>query len=421
MRFNQRLRDLAKMPLGRVGTCLVGFAVCLAPAWMFADTLQNYRLHSDDFAYLAGSRTLNRALAALFQPHNTHIVPAWRLLTWALVACAGSLSNLQPVFAGAAYGILVAVMLMVGRLVARETGNEVLGLAAMAFTGSTSLMNAAGTWYSASQTLWAGFGILATLWYLQEFRRRGGRWRLLAAAVCTWLAAGFWSIGHAAGPVGAVYLFCDGRAKCKRVAWAPLAATGLAIVLALAVGGRKINATVSFGGRTTVEAAKPLQGAFHTLQAVPEDLIFGNLGLTVATTLGQGAVMTLGLAACWAWSALRRGRPGALECAGGALVVISFFVEWTVRGYLPFFLLRGAVPWYDTIPHIGWVLFVAGWWAGHNAPANSAPSRATVGGALAVLLIQGALIAVNQPRIDALLNKQVPSTIPEELRDVHIP
>src|SRR5208337_338033 len=116
-----------------------------------------YRLYSDDFAYAAASRTLPRTLANLFVPHNVHIVPAWRLVTWALVAWSGSLVKLPEVLAQAAYGILVAVILMTGRLVARETGRAGMGLAAMAAVGTTSVMASPACWYSSGQTLWAGF------------------------------------------------------------------------------------------------------------------------------------------------------------------------------------------------------------------------------------------------------------------------
>jgi hypothetical protein len=390
---------------------------------MLGDLLQYYRLHSDDFAYVSASRTLPRALASLFVPHNTHVVPAWRLLTWGLVAAAGRLANLQVTFAGAAYASLTATMLLMGRLVARETGRPLLGFAAMVATGSTAMMTASATWYSASQALWAGFGILATLWYLQGFRRSGGRVHLVMAALSCWLAGGFWSIGHAAGPIGTIYLFAAGGARCRRVAWVPLAATALAVALAFAFGGQRINRTESFGGRTTLEAAHPVQGLLYTMQAIPEDLIFGNLGLNCATTAAQGAVLTLGLAACWAASVLRRRPANCLELAGGALFVSSFLVEWTVRGYESYTYLRGAVPWYDTIPHLGFVLFLAGWCAGsgESRPAAKSVPLAT-GTALAVLLFQAALITLNQPRVDAVLQKRMlPKIIPEELARYHIP
>lgn len=99
----------------------------------------------------------------LFEPHNTHVVPAWRVVTWALVRTAGTLPRLPSVLAVASYSILIAVMLLTGRLVARESGRAALGLAAMALVGTTSLMLAPAIWYSAGQPLWAGFGILTAL------------------------------------------------------------------------------------------------------------------------------------------------------------------------------------------------------------------------------------------------------------------
>jgi hypothetical protein len=411
-----------RRPVGAVGTFGLVSLIVLAPAWLFGGALESYRLYSDDFAYVAASRTWPRTLESLFGPHNTHIVPAWRLLTWALVAGAGRLANLQAVFAGAAYGILAAVMLLMGRLVARETGRTVVGLAAMVVVGTTSLMQSAATWYSASQTLWAGFGILSTLWYLQGWRRSGGAWRLVLAGLAAWVASGFWSIGHAAGPVGAVYLWADGRPHCRRVAWIPLVATLLFVAIIMSLGGRRINATISFGGRTTLEATKPLQGVLHTLQAIPENLIFGNLGLTPETTAAQGAVLTLALVAVWFATVRRRRWANPLECAGAALVLVSSLVEWSVRGYLPFSSLRGLVPWYDTIPDIGFVLFLAGWWAGPG-PGPQAKGREplTRGGALTILALQAALLTLHQPRAEAQFQARLPAMTEEEARVLPIP
>src|SRR5271157_3557894 len=80
-------------PVGRASlVVLVGFIVC-APWLLFFDPISLprhphiardpaaiYRLQNDDFAYVAASRTLGRTLSNLFAPHNTHIVPAWRIL-----------------------------------------------------------------------------------------------------------------------------------------------------------------------------------------------------------------------------------------------------------------------------------------------------------------------------------------------------
>src|SRR5262245_33400472 len=77
-----------RRPAGRSGTALVVFGIVAAGFWMIfdpfdyicRDPVRYYRLHSDDFAYIAGSRDLSRTLENLYVPHNTHIVPAWRIV-----------------------------------------------------------------------------------------------------------------------------------------------------------------------------------------------------------------------------------------------------------------------------------------------------------------------------------------------------
>lgn len=397
-------------PLGRIATLTLALGIVLVPAWLFADPLANYRLHSDDFEYLANSRTLGEAVANLFRPHNTHIVPTWRLLTWGVMAIAGRLANLQAVLASVAYGALVAAMLLTGRIVARESGRAWLGLVAMVALGTTSVMESSATWYSSGQTLWAALGILAMLHYLQGWRMRRGWWRLAMAVVSAWAAGGFWTIGHAAGPVGAAYLWADGRKRCRIAAAVPLAATAAAVLIALALGGRQINAKISFHGRTEKEAVNFVAGATHTLQAIPEELVFENLGLEAETTIEQGAVLTGLIVVLWLVSLPRWGRPSPLEMAGGVLIVSAYYVEWSFRGYLPFSSLRGVVPWYDTMPHVGAVLFASGWAMralGPTAGRGVEPVRLRQ--AVGILVLQAALVVVHQPRVDALFVHGIPA------------
>jgi hypothetical protein len=142
----------------------VGLQVCAAPALLFfgalgpgvCDPFRVYTMQRDDFEYVARSLTLRRAVANLFVPHATHIVPSWRLLTWGVVCSAGRLSSLPNALAIVSYGALVAVMLVTGRLVACEIGRTSAGLAAVAAAGISALMMPPATWYAAGQTLWAG-------------------------------------------------------------------------------------------------------------------------------------------------------------------------------------------------------------------------------------------------------------------------
>jgi hypothetical protein len=384
------------------------------------DPTSIYRLYGDDFAYIAASRTLPRAVSNLFVPHLTHVVPAWRLWTWTLVAGAGLLERLPAVLAVASYAILVAVMLLIGRFVALETGRPALGLAAMVAMGTTSVMASPTCWYSAGQTLWAGFGVLATLWYAQHYRRSRILLSLPLAAGSAMLAGWSWTIGHVAGPVAALYLWLDGRRPCRWAAAAPLAGTGLAVLLSVLLGASRVDSPASLHGRTTREAADPLEGVLHTAQAIPENLMLGNLGLKVRTTETQGVVLTLLVLGTWASIRWRQGLLRAfnpLECTGAGLVLVSYLIEWTVRGYMPFRYLRTIsmgmiVPWYDTVPQIGAVLFAAGWIAGPRSIQGPVrPGRAGRPSRLDALRVLGLLAVVfvlNRPRVELLWRNWVP-------------
>jgi hypothetical protein len=463
-----RLAEVLRRPVGGIGFSFLVLILSSAPYVLFFDPVgvipwrahsdrepkSIYLLFSDDVAYIAGSRTWSHTVSNLLMPHNTHIVPAWRIVTWALVRCAGNVEGLPEVFAIASYSILVIVMLLTGRLVARETGRNVLGLAAMALVGTTSLMLAPATWYSAGQPLWAGTGILATLWYSQFYRRSGRKLALLFAAVSALIAGGFWTVGHMAGPTSAVYLWVDGRRRCRLAAIVPLAASILAIVLSLALAARPIDATISFHGRTAREAFDLMQGVLHTAQAIPENLVFANVGLSAETTPIQGIVLTLGLLVLWtqrAWRQMFRSRSelakvdralkpglagslsllGPLECAGAALLLGSYLVEWSFRGYFEFRFLRTInshfmVPWYDIIPQIGAVLLALGWWSARKPDQSTGvfrekPLPATWLGALGVVALASGLIVVNRPRVENLVRSSVHALLPSELMQFQIP
>jgi hypothetical protein len=444
------LNALSQRPVGRWGRWVLILVLSASPYVLFFDPvglvpwrahttrepLANYLIFSDDVAYIAGSRTWSRTVANLLVPHNTHIVPAWRLVTWGLVQCAGNLETLPQVLAVASYSILVVVMLMTGRIVERETGRTAFGLAAMALVGTTSLMLVPATWYSAGQPLWAGAVILATLWYAQFYRKTGRKLALVLSAVSALFGGSFWTLGHLAGPTSAVYLWIDGRRRCRLAAIVLLGTSILAVVLSFALAARPIDARISFHGRTALEALNPPQGVLHTAQAIPENLIFANLGLTVQTTAFQGVIFTLGLLLLWTrrvWRQALRSRslkddsPTAtrldgfalspLECAGAALALGSYLVEWSFRGYFEFKFLRTInlhfiVPWYDVIPQIGAVLMALGWWSSSNPEQASRLVRAkpvptTWLGALGVVVLATGLIVLNRPRVESLVRSTV--------------
>src|SRR5262249_7858322 len=152
------------------------------------------------------------------------------------------------------------------------------------------------------------------------WRMKGGWYRLVLALLTAWAAGAFWTIGHAAGPTGAIYLWCDSRRHVRLASCVPLLATVASIGLALALGGRYINAKISFHGRTEREAVNFAAGASHTMQAIPENLVLENLGLECEMTEIQGALLTGFLFVLWILSWSKWGLPGPLEWSGMFLV-----------------------------------------------------------------------------------------------------
>jgi hypothetical protein len=393
----------SKRPVGRPTILAVALLSCLASGWLFADALTNNWVRGDDWEYIASSRTLDRTIANLLTPHNVHVVPVWRLVTWGVIASAGRLVDVRPALARAAFAVLVATMLLVGRFVTKETRRPLIGLAAMVVVGSTGLMYPAGTWYSASQALGAGVGVLVMLMYLQGYRRSGGVWRLGMAVLATWAAAGCWTAGYVAGPVGTAYLLADGRRRSLRAAAIPFLAAVVAAATILASRGRAIEgqSTISFHGRKVEQAFKVHLAPLYAVQSVAERLAFGELGLVTETTFEQSAVIFLCIFA--AWGATRRALPSPLEAAGATLMIGSYLIPMAFRTYLPFSSLRGQVPWYDAIPQVGAVLFGAGWWAGllPQVPARTySPLRRS--GVAALIGLQLALLALQVPRVNTL-------------------
>ena len=398
-----------------MGLALLGLWIVTAPAVLFFDPAtfapnrhghivrdprEFYQLFSDDVAYVAASRTLGsdgrQSPGPAQHAHRAELATVdlgpgrrWR----------GASSRLPEVLAVASYGILVAVMLMTGRLVARETGRVGPGLAAMVLIGTTSLMLTPAMWYSGGQPLWAGFGILSALWYAQSFRRNG-RWLTLAlAAVAGSVAGGFWSVGHLAGPVTAVYLWFDGRRRCRLAAAVPLGGDGpdrRPHALVRRAADRQHGQLPRAHG--PAKPPIPIQGTITTAQAIPREPgprqsragcgDHPGPGLRAdarpAGLLGQPTLAATSRDPCRSpdqaarTPAVSSGLGGdgprsswpsfafnPLECAGAALVLGCYLLEWTFRGYLDYHNLRTInpyviVPWYDAIPQIGAVLFAAG-------------------------------------------------------------
>jgi hypothetical protein len=401
---------------------LLVFVLLTLPRWLLSDQLAYPALAGDDFEYVADARDGPRMLSNLFKPHNTHIVPLFRLWTFALVETSGRLSRLPEALSCGSYFTFAIALLLVGYLVYRATHRPVAGLAAMATLGLSTVMEPVIVWYSAGQALCAGSAIVASLIALECWLSRGGAWRLGLAAVSGIAAPLIWSGGLLAGPAAAVYLWTVGKLRDRRAALAILVLTGcLAGLLARSVN-REIEQSTESGRRRHGVVEKATQAVRSTAIAIPEVLVLRNLGIDAELTGPQGMVFCFALG--WWWSRTGPGRVSRLEAAGAAIVVGSYLMVYYFRGYMPYEDMR-PVGWYHGIPEIGAVLFAAGWWSrcrDDADPEHTARSSVlTRRELLTILTLASALVALHVPRATRLVLTAAPKMSPEETAKFPIP
>ncbi|MFO0908844.1 MAG: hypothetical protein U0794_10880 [Isosphaeraceae bacterium] len=319
------------------------------------------RLQLDDFEYVAESRTPAALSRSAFTPHNTHLVPLFRVWTYLWVRAAGSLAELPEAFGVAGYLTYVVTMLLLGHVIAWESGRTAHGFAFMALFGVSALLEPTVRWFAASQALLAGTVVLASLAAWQRWRA-GGSWVwLLLGTLATMAAPLVWSGGYVAGPAGLVYLLASGQSRDRRVAWVPLAGSLAVAVAAALVAGSTIAAPANFHDRTLREAINPIQGAISTAQGCVEILALHNLGLeALATTAGQGSC-----SACSVWPRGLRGaaapaRANPLEAAGATVLHSRFRPDQRGGGATSRSIASATLSWYQAIPQLGAVLFLAG-------------------------------------------------------------
>ena len=411
-------RGLLQRPLGLARAALIGAVVLAAMSWHFGDAFTNFRIHGDDWPYLAESRTVSALRSNLGTPHNAHVVPLFRLLTHVICRASGTLEGLPSALERSCVVVIALVMLGTGHLVAHETKSLPLGLAAMALTGLTSTLESCASWFSAAQTLWAALMVVGMLVALQAYRRRENRLWLIPAAAAAMAAPSLWSGGYAAGPVGAVYLALDFRPRVRRAALVPVLAGAVSIALLLILRG---GFTVARGDAPESGIAWTMSGVnglSYIVQVIPEILVLRNLGIDASTTWIQGAVLTAAIAVLWIRT---RGpaRPTPLEGAGAALALIPQAMALAFRGGYPFSSLRD-LGWYYTMPHVGAVLFVCGWIATCRIPPRSRMDG-TLGGGLLVLVLSAALLTLHYSRERRLLIESVPPMLPVEAKVFPIP
>ena len=310
---------------------LVGLTLA-APFWLLADEVTYFIISGDDFAYIAESRTWPITFANLMTPHNTHIVPLFRLWTAILVTLAGRLANLPTVIGVASYLGLVAAMLAVGRFVYKETQRTAVSLAAMGFLGISTVLESAVTWYSAGQAVCAGAAVVLTLNLTRSWRVKGGQWRFGLMLISVIAAPAIWSGGHVAGPAAAAYLWVWGGKRARHAALVLMGLAASVVLLELVLIRHEARETAIIWEIHEGLLPRPIQAILHSTQAISETLVFANLGLDTITSPLQSVAIVIGLGVVWRWSKGTRRRISPLEAAGATIVIVSclmvYILSW---------------------------------------------------------------------------------------------
>jgi hypothetical protein len=391
---------------------LLAIAICAGPLWLWYSPIQSYFLKGDDFVYLARSRTGASVREHLFEPHNGHVVPLFRLETYVLARLAGSLAAVPRSFAFASCCTLLAAMAVAGHIVARETGRAPLGLAAMAAVGFSTVLGPAILWYSAGQALAAGVAILITMAFLQAWRSRRSLSLLFLGTLAAAAAPLFWTAGYTAGLVGLVYLWSDGRRASRLASALPIAGSAMTGLLAWIFAGPALPATNELSRQSSNALANVSAISSHTTQAICEALVLSNLGLEAATSAVQSVVLLGILVAAWLWSrheatpASRwpHWRLNPLETAGATLIITNYGLVFAARGLGMNYDKLRALGWYDAIPQLGAVLFASGWWSGQiDSPPPRRLNRPNCRELVGVALFAAIMLLMQVPRANRVI------------------
>ncbi len=415
-----RLGSRIGRPAGGLVTLVLVLGILAAPAYLYREELKTYALFGDDFIYISNVLDVPTLVDHLLKPHNTHVVPLWRIWNHLVVVASGPLERMPLVFGAAAYFGLAVAMVAVGLFAGKESGRTAIGLVAMAMVGVTTVNRSTLTWYSAGQALWAGTGVVVTLLAARRWARKGGVVAFVLLILSALAAALWWSGGLLAGPTAAAYLMAKrppGRTRGALIALGVVAVASAAAIVVVSLPAMNQNKIV---WETHKELwPRPIQAVFHTAQGTVEMVLIGGIGLDATTSPWQSALIVGGLLALWLRSKGGPGNVNPLEASGLVLLFGSYYLAYVFRGNLPFDNLR-EVTWYNAVPYMGATLFVAGLWQG-LAPAQGGGGRLTLGQAGMVGGVVAVLLAIHAPREERLVIAEGPRLLPSEQLRFPIP
>lgn len=348
--------DIPERPSRRDRTLVLGLALVILLAWPYAQRLRHPSLYADDIVRVAFTRNLPVS-RTLFLPFNEHMAPLFDLVTrsvWALTD--GRLVQAPLAFTIAGLVPLPIALVLLARVIRRQTGSRTSALVATTVLAMTPLAFETAAWFSASTFLWALAGMLLAF---DAAGRRGFGGRSVSAMASA-AAPAFSAIGLLAGPLGALRILADPAPDRLRRRWLGAIVPLLGTASYLAVCGvfryrdvlaESVPRNLDLAAGLSAVARAPIGVLLPALVGLPRD--DDPRPLTAIDLFLFAAAMAAAL--YWAWRN-RQSRP--LILGGLFLIVGGYTAIYAVRATLPGGVLL-HVQRYHLFPLCGLTLLLA--------------------------------------------------------------
>lgn len=417
-----QLRSFSRRAVPRWLQALSALSLLALPFWLYRDWLKYYSLFGDDFLYIAGSRDMATLTENLAKPHNTHVVPVFRFITFLILQAAGPRTNWQTWFAAGAMIPVVLSMIAAGILVLRESGQMRFGLIAMAAVGLSSTLQPAVAWYSAGQALWAGAMVVVAIAFASVWadHEHGGTAWLIACILASVVAILLWSGGLAALPAVATYLWFRGGKRRRLAAILFAASLVIAAIAVVILSIDHIREQKPVLENKPDQNPRSIQAILSSGQAIIECMVLGNIGIDAETTPAQGLLLSSCLAGFWLHDSWRRRSIQPAAAAGFVVVLFSYLMVFFFRGNMTYASLR-PIAWYNLVPHVGFVVWIICWLSGRYANHETSPNPLDFRSFAWVCIFVCVFVTAHLPRFQRQLIQAAPPMSPSEWLQLPIP
>ena len=351
--------------------------------WGGAERLPS-RLYADDLDYLNAARQPGPLLSYLFRPYNEHLCVATRAVS--LLLTRVRTEQLLPCIQGVV-ALLYAAVVTLLVLVALRLGQSVWAVVGAVVFALAPAHRETLSWFSAAWWLIGPLLFLAA-WLAAERRSWVG---LAVASTLAAVAVLNYSVSAIGGVVLSVYLIARDAGRCARwrLALPAVAAIGMALVVAIAIGTDVVQ-RADYGGRPFLSALRPGR-SLQYLGSLPADVLLdrGLLGGAAMRTVPRWGRVTVGFALVWlVWLGTHAGaqRHRSAAALGLWLMVFPYALIVPFRAWVLYadFLRWGR---YHLWPMLGlslWLGALAGAVAGRRRWGRAVVFGALVGWLVAV-------------------------------------